>query len=104
MSAGKDSPVQNPAACKKPAAACEKPAAACKKAPVAAAEYDDGKGGVRCENGRGEWNPADALTKGLGQEKMRKFLEICSQVFADGRAERSLKLKNKEEGTGREDW
>ncbi len=41
----------------------------------------------------GEWNPADALTKGLSQEKMARFLRITSQKFEDGRAERSLKLK-----------
>ena len=59
---------------------------------------------LEVKNVRGEWNPADALTKGLGQEKMRQFLEMCRQVFADGRAERSLRLKNKEDDTGRKGW
>ena len=41
----------------------------------------------------GEWNPADSLTKGLGQEKMQRFLQISNQTFRNGRAEQTLKLK-----------
>ena len=41
----------------------------------------------------GEWNPADVLTKGLGQEKMTRFLWMTNQKFEEGRADRSLRLK-----------
>ena len=42
----------------------------------------------------GEWNPADLLTKGLGQTKVERFVGMASQKFVDGRAEASLRLKD----------
>ena len=53
------------------------------------------------EKTSGEWNPADMMTKGLGAEKMHRFLRIANQSFKDGRAEQSLKLKTGDHG-GRE--
>ena len=41
----------------------------------------------------GEWNPADALTKGLGAEKLERFVKLASQEQREGRAENSLNLK-----------
>ena len=40
-----------------------------------------------------EWNPADLLTKGLGREKLERFVSMISQKFESGRADASLKLK-----------
>ena len=41
----------------------------------------------------GEWNPADLLTKSLGEKKITRFMDILNQSFADGRASVALKLK-----------
>ena len=41
----------------------------------------------------GEWNPADLLTKGLGEKKIRRFMEMINQSFQDGRAGGALELK-----------
>ena len=41
----------------------------------------------------GEWNPADLLTKGLTEEKSRRFVTMASQRFREGRAKCGLLLK-----------
>ena len=46
---------------------------------------------------RGEDNPADAMTKNVGREKLEKFVAMSNQEFRRGRAEQSLKLKVEEE-------
>ena len=48
---------------------------------------------LRIQKIPGEWNPADALTKGLGQEKVEKFLRMTNQKTKEGRADTSLRLK-----------
>ena len=41
----------------------------------------------------GEGNPADAMTKNVGGQKVTKFVSDCSQEFRAGRADQSLQLK-----------
>ena len=41
----------------------------------------------------GEWNPADALTKGLAAEKLERFVGMASQEQREGRAANSLHLQ-----------
>ena len=41
----------------------------------------------------GEWNPADLMTKGLSDMKIRRFMIMLSQEFAEGRATEALELK-----------
>ncbi len=41
----------------------------------------------------GEDNPADAMTKNVNQDKIRKFTQMMCQEFREGRADQSLELK-----------
>ena len=41
----------------------------------------------------GEENPADAMTKNVSGDKLRKFVQKCSQGYFAGRADESLQLK-----------
>ena len=52
---------------------------------------------LKMEKVQSEWNPADLLTKGLGREKIQRFVKMASQRLCDGCAERSLKLKDQRE-------
>ena len=50
-------------------------------------------GDLQLQKVSGEWNPADLLTKGLGREKMLRFVGMASQRFENGRADVGLQLK-----------
>ena len=54
------------------------------------------EGDLKMEKVNGDWNPADALTKGLGDEKPQRFLKVSGQDNRTGRAESSLQLKASE--------
>ena len=41
----------------------------------------------------GEENPADAMTKNVGGEKLRNLVNASSQEYRSGRAKESLQLK-----------
>ena len=51
-------------------------------------------GELRVQKVPGEWNPADLMTKCLGQAQVERFVGMASQKFVDGRAEASLRLKD----------
>ena len=51
------------------------------------------EGELQMEKVWGEENPADAMTKNVAGEKLRKFVQYSSQQFRGGRAEQSLQLK-----------
>ena len=54
-------------------------------------QIEDGE--LEMQKVRGEWNPADLLTKGLNREKMERFIHLASQRVVTGRAEKSLELQ-----------
>ena len=47
---------------------------------------------LRIEKVAGEDNPADLMTKNVGQELIKRHMGSLSQEFRTGRAERSLQL------------
>ena len=51
------------------------------------------EGDLEVEKIGGEWNPADLFTKGLGETKIRRFMELINQEYEDGRAEQALATK-----------
>ena len=51
------------------------------------------EGELQLQKVLGEDNPADAMTKNVGGEKLAKLVTMASQEFRNGRAGQSLKLK-----------
>ena len=54
-------------------------------------KIEDGE--LSMEKVSGEWNPADLLTKGLKEEKIKRFMRMASQRYEEGRARTALQLK-----------
>ena len=53
-------------------------------------------GDLEAKKVQGEFSPADALTKGIGADKLQRFMGMRSQVERGRRAEQGLKLKIKD--------
>ena len=51
------------------------------------------EGAISVRKVLGTENPADAMTKYLPASKMDKFMEVMSQVYQGGRADKSLKVQ-----------
>ena len=47
------------------------------------------EGELQLQKVKGEDNPADAMTKNVGREKLEKFVAMSNQEFRRGRAEQS---------------
>ena len=51
------------------------------------------EGAISVRKVLGTENPADAMTKYLPASKMDKFMEVMSQSYQGGRADKSLKVQ-----------